>query len=197
MRSLLALLCAGLVVSLVLVFGVQWSIMRGAMEGAMREFIAAELAQDADELFGALVPQPGGGTSLSLAHFDPAFLSPGSGRYYQISVDGAVALRSPSLVYDALPAVAVARSTRSTRDVAGPNGQSLMLVASGYQLGERAVTIAVAADLASVDAQSRQLLARYTEASLAMFVLLVVLQVVIVRLALGPLRRVEGDVARL
>jgi hypothetical protein len=80
MRSLLGPLVVGLVVSLIAVFGVQWSAMRTALDAGMRTVIVEELVQDSDELLSALVFQPGDETSLAIAHFDPSFLSPSSGR---------------------------------------------------------------------------------------------------------------------
>ena len=197
MRSLLAPLVLGLVLSLAAVLGVQWSVVRVAIDAGMKEFMAGELAQDADELFSALVMPAGGATSLALAHFDPAFLAPASGRYYQIMVGEDIALRSPSLVYQSLPAALVDKGKRTVASVTGPKEQPLLMTASGYERDGRPVTIAVAADMSPVRAAFDRLLSRYTQVSLAMFALLVVLQIAIVRLALAPLRRVQSDVGRL
>jgi hypothetical protein len=64
-------------------------------------------------------------------------------------------------------------------------------------LGGRPVTIGVAADLKPLHTEFDSLMARYTQVSLVMFALLVVLQIGIVRLALAPLRRIQADVKRL
>jgi len=197
MRSLLAPLVIGLVLSLVAVFGVQWSVVRIAIDGVMQNYIADVLAQDADELFSSLSIMPGGQASLALSHFDPSFLAPSSGQYYQILVDSDVALRSPSLVYGSLPLSPAGRGERRVENVAGPEGQGLLMSASGYEFMGRAITIGVAADLKPLRTQVAALLSRYTQVSLFMFALLVVLQIGIVRLALVPLRRVQADVARL
>jgi len=197
MRSLLAPLVAGLLLSLAAVFGVQWSAVRAATETVMNDYIAGELAQDADELYSALGPLPDGGTTLALAHFDPAFMAPASGRYYQILVDGAVALRSPSLVQQTLPVTPVERGRHRIGRLAGPKEQTLLYNASGYELAGRTVTIAVAADLRPIQSEFDRLMTRYTQVTLGMFALLVVLQVGIVRMSLAPLRRVQADVARL
>jgi signal transduction histidine kinase len=197
MRSLLAPLVVGLVLSLTAVFGVQWSAVRAAVEAVVRDYIAGELAQDADELFSALSVLPGGQASLALAHFDPVFLSPSSGRYYQIMIDRDVALRSPSLASETLPMSPAGRGQRRVGDIAGPKAQALLLSASGYELMGRPVTIGVAADLEPVRREFAALMSRYTRVSVLMFALLVVLQIGIVRLALAPLRRVRSDVRRL
>ena len=197
MRSLLAPLVTGLLLSLAVVFGVQWSVVQVAIDEVIQEYIAGELAQDADELFSGLSFDPARETSLALAHFDPHYLAPLSGRYYEIQVEGTTALRSPSLVRESLPMPTVGQGQRHVDQVAGPNGETLLLSATGYELQGRHITIAVAGDLTPVRAQFDRLMARYTRVSLAMFALLVVLQIGIVRLALAPLRRVQADVSRL
>jgi signal transduction histidine kinase len=197
MRSLLAPLVSGLLLSLAVVFGVQWSVVRVAIDEVIQEYIAGELAQDADELFSGLSFDPARETSLALAHFDPHYLAPLSGRYYEIQVERTTELRSPSLVRESLPMPIVGKGQRHVDQVAGPKGETLLLSATGYELQGRRITIAVAGDLTSVRTQFDRLMARYTRVSLVMFALLVVLQVGIVRLALAPLRRVQADVSRL
>jgi signal transduction histidine kinase len=197
MRSLLAPLVGGLLLSLAVVFGVQWSIVQVAIDEVIQEYIAGELAQDADELFSGLSLDPARDASLALAHYDPHYLAPLSGRYYQIQVDRTTAMRSPSLVRESLTVPPVGQGERHVVQAAGPGGEALLVSATGYALQGRRITIAVAGDLTPVRAQFDRLMARYTRVSLAMFALLVVLQVGIVRLALAPLRRVQADVGRL
>lgn len=197
MRSLLASLAIGLVVSLAAVFAVQWSFVRIATAEVVEDFVAGELANDADELFSALVLVPGGDAGLALVHFDPPFLAPGSGRYYQILQEGRPVLRSPSLAGATLPVRAVAAGERHLAHVAGPGEQALLVSAKGFEKDGRAITIAVAGDLKLLRAEFDRLLARYAQVSLLMFVLLVVLQLAIVRIVLAPLRRVLADVGRL
>jgi signal transduction histidine kinase len=197
MRSLLAPLVTGLLLSLAIVFGVQWSVVQLAIDEVIQEYIAGELAQDADELFSGLSFDPARDASLALAHFDPHYLAPLSGRYYQIQLDRATALRSPSLLRESLVMPPVGQGQRSVTQIVGPKGEVLLLSATGYALQGRRITIAVAGDLTAVRSQFDRLMARYTRVSLIMFALLVILQVGIVRLALAPLRRVQADVSRL
>jgi signal transduction histidine kinase len=197
MRSLLVPLVVGLLLSLALTFGMQWSMVRIAIDDVIHEYVAGELAQDADELFSGLSALPGGGATLGLLHFDPVFLSPSSGRYYQILVGQAIALRSASLSGERLAIAPVNPGQRKIDHVAGPHGQALLFSSTGYEFQGRPVTIAVAADMKPLRWEFDQLMERYTQVSAIMFILLVVLQVVIVRLALRPLGRVQADVSRL
>lgn len=197
MRSLLASLALGLGLSLAAVFAVQWSFVRLATNEVVEDYVAGELAHDAEELFGALAAPSAGAATLALTHFDPPFLERHSGRYYQILVEGRTQLRSPSLADASLPVPPAQPGQRQVTHVTGPDGKVLLLSASGYRLDGRAVTVAVAGDLALLHARFERLLARYTQVSLLMFVLLVVLQLAIVRIVLAPLARVVADVGRL
>jgi signal transduction histidine kinase len=196
MRSLLVPLVIGLLLSLAVVFGVQWSAVRASIDSVTKDYIANELAQEADELFGGLSLQPGGEATLTQVHFEPSFLVPSSGRYFQILVDRAIALRSPSLVDEALSMTPISHGQRQVSYVAGPKGQALLLSATGYEISGRPITVAVAADLQPIQSEFDSLMARYTQVSLIMFALLVVLQVGIVRVVLAPLRRAHADASR-
>ncbi len=197
MRSLLAPLVAGLVLSLAAVFGVQWSMFRIEFDAMIVEYIAHELTHDAEEIFGSLTVLPSGETRLALTHFDPPFLRPGSGRYFQILVDDGTVLRSPSLDGESLAVPTVNRGRRRVTHVAGPHEQDLLISAVGYEFAGRQLTIGVAADLNPVRSQFERLMTHYSRVSVLMFALLVALQVAIVRLAFGTLRRVKADVGRL
>jgi len=197
MRSLLVPLVLALVLSLAVVSGVQWSMVARSVDGMIVEYIAHELAQDAEELFGSLALQPGVDPSLALTHFDPPFLHEHSGRYYQILLDGEPALRSPSLADDFLRMESVAPGRTRTDFVPGPLGQELLLYSIGYRIKDARVTIGVAEDLHPIRERFDRLMDRYSKITVLMLALLVMLQVAIVRFVLGALRRVQSDVARL
>jgi signal transduction histidine kinase len=197
MRSLLAPLVIGLVLSLALLFGVQWSIVHAALDAVMQDYMASELVQDADELFSAISVQPGGELALTVAHFDPIYLLPSSGRYFQIQTQEAVFLRSPSLGTRSLNATSLPSGQNYVHPVDGPNQQSLLLSATGYELQGHRLTISVAADMNPIRAAFARLMTHYAKVSLIMFALLVALQIGLVRWALAPLRRVQADVGRL
>lgn len=160
-------------------------------------YITHELTQDAEAILGSLTVLPSGEATLALTHFDPPFLRPGSSRYFQILVDDGAVLRSPSLDGETLAIPAVNRGRRRVTHGAGPRNQDLLISAVGYEFSGRQITIGVAADLNPIRAQFRHLMSNFSRVSVLMFALLVALQVAIVRLALGTLRRVKTDVGRL
>jgi signal transduction histidine kinase len=197
MRSLLARLVLGLLLSLGIAFAIQWSIVRTAIDKVVTDYIASGLADDAEELFNSLSVLPSGESTLAITHFDPPFLEPYSGRYYQILVDGQTALRSPSLADESLAFGALDRGRTHIEQVAGPRQQELLLSATGYDFRGRAITIGVAGDLHGIRTQFREFLNRYTKVSAIMLALLVGLQVAIVRMTLAPLSQARTEVSRL
>jgi hypothetical protein len=81
--------------------------------------------------------------------------------------------------------------------VPGPKEQELLLSTTGYEFKGHAISIGVADDLKPIRSRFQRLLTRYAQVTLVFFMLLVVLQVMIVRLALRALRPVVADVSRL
>lgn len=197
MRSLLAALVLGLVLSLAAMYAVQRAVVGATLQTVMTDYIAGELAQDADELRAGLTALPGQPISLAIAHFDPAFLSPASGRYFQIMAGATPLIRSPSLSGLTLAAAPQQPGQRTVAVITGPLQRATLLSASGYAFEGRPVTIVVATDMRPVASALAQLTARHARASLLMFALLLAVQVAIVRWALSPLARVRADVGRL
>lgn len=197
MRSLLKPLVFGLLLSLALMFAVQWSVVHAALDAVIEDYVGNELVQDADELFGGLALTPDGEVYLAVVHFDPVYLSPSSGRYFQIFSDGASILASPSLGQASLRVPMLAPGQHDVRPHPGPLEQALLLSASGYELEGKRVTIAIAANMKPIQASFDRVMMHYARVSLLMFALLVALQIGIVRWALAPLRRVQADVGRL
>ena len=169
MRSLLGPLVLGLVLSLAVVLGVQWSLFRADFDAMIVDYIAHELTQDAEEVFGSLAVLPSGETRLALTHFDPPFLEPHSGRYFQVVVDDGTVLRSPSLQQASLDVPAVSPGHRRVTHLDGPLRQDLLLSAVGYEYAGHAITVGVAADLEPVRARFGRVLGRYAQVSLLMF----------------------------
>ncbi len=197
MRSLLAALVLGLVLSLAAMYAVQRAVVGATLQTVMTDYIAGELAQDADELRDGLTALPGQQISLAITHFDPVFLSPASGRYFEIMAGATPLIRSPSLSGQTLAAAPQQPGQRTVAVVTGPLQRPTLLSASGYAFEGRPVTIVVATDMRPVASALAQLTARHARASLLMFALLLAVQVAIVRWALSPLARVRADVGRL
>ncbi len=196
MRSLQGRLGAGLVLSLIVLFGAQWALVSLFMRQWSEETLAARLAHDAEGLLAALSFTTDGDIVLDPARDNPVYQRVFSGHYYRVATATTV-LRSRSL-WDqdlALPALAAGAVARSR--VAGPQDQKLLVWAGGFRKQERTLTVAVAEDLAPVTAAIDRFTRSYALASLVILAVLIAMQQLIVRLSLRPLEGVRRDLARL
>lgn len=134
---------------------------------------------------------------VGISHFDPVYLQPGSGHFFQITADGVSTIRSSSLGNFNIEVGATAPDRTETSRRAGPDWQQLLFSAMGVERSGRQFTIAVAADMLPIRERIDAFLLRYTLLTLTMFAVLLALQVWIVRRTLAPLRRAQADVVRL
>jgi hypothetical protein len=120
---------------------------------------------------------------------DPIYARPRSGRYFQLRTTDGQLLRSASLGAEFLDLPMLAAGQTLRRHIRGPTGQDLMVLVSGWQSQGRAVTVGVAEDAAELERELWQFEARYIIVSLAILVLLMMVQSLSVRFSFVPLRR--------
>ncbi|MEW6324767.1 MAG: HAMP domain-containing sensor histidine kinase [Nitrospirota bacterium] len=196
MRSIQSRLGTGLLVSLLLFFGLQWLAVVGSIRRLAEDSVASRLERDGEGLLAALTITDPSAPSLAPGPSASMYQQPFSGHYYQIAV-GDVRLRSRSL-WDqtlTLPAVGIGESKRLT--LAGPARQPLLVVVTGYRKQDRPVTIAVAEDLTPIDAALRRVQWRYGAVSLAALIVLMLIQWRIMRGGLAPLDKARRELAAL
>jgi signal transduction histidine kinase len=202
MRSLLARLNAGLVVSLVFLFALQWVLVSLSIRYLIEDYIAARLRHDAENLLTALTLTPEGEARLDYSRIDPIFHRPFSGHYFDITVNPSTSrepfsLHSRSLWDEDLSVPPLLPGQSGLRHVAGPQGQALVVHFSGFEKQGHVVAIGVAEDLTPLDADVWRFQWRYAIASSLILLVLIGLQSGIVRLSLKPLSQAREDIARL
>lgn len=196
MRSLQGRLGAGLILSLLVLFGAQWAFVSLFMRQLSEDMVAARLEQDAEGLLAALSFGADGDAVLDPARVNPVYQRAFSGHYYRIATATAV-LRSRSLWDRDLESPALAAGAIARSRSAGPQEQKLLVWAGGFRKQERTLTVAVAEDLTPVEAGIDRFTRSYALVSLVILALLIALQQFIVRLSLRPLEGVRRDLARL
>ena len=197
MRSLQTRLSAGLIVSLALFFSLQWLIVSGSIRYLTENYVAARLRHDADNLLAALTfGGEAGGPDVNPEKIDPVYKRPFSGHYYRI-VDGDRALRSRSLWDQDLSIPSVPVGAQNLFRHPGPQGQNLLVLNSGFRKQGREISIAVSEDLSPIEADIRRFQLRYGLVSLAVLILLIVIQRWIVAAGLRPLQKARDDVSAL
>ncbi len=193
------LLGASLAIALALV--VAGAAIALLFERHIQNKLAGDLEVHLAQLEGSIQRAADGGLRLSRQPSDPRFATPLSGLYWQAEAEGQL-LRSRSLWDErlvTLPGPLTAGVTR-TSSLAGPAGQRLMLSERRIGIGAdppTAVRVAVAADLARIEALRDDFVEEMAVA-LSLFWLVMMLGAFVqVRLGLRPLRDLTAEVARL
>ncbi len=197
MRSLQARLATGLIVSLVLLFLLQWWIVSAAIRYLTESYVASRLQHDKENLLAALlINNENASASLDPERIDPVYKRVFSGHYYQIRI-GETELRSRSLWDQALSIPPVKAGDQTTLRAAGPQGQALLLSVGGFRKRDQGVTIAVAEDLSAAEADFRRFQLLYGLVSLAALGVLILAQRRLIVAGLAPLEKVRQEVLSL
>lgn len=196
MRSLQARLTAGLIVSLVLLFLLQWWIVGAAIRSLTESYVVSRLRHDTENILAALLISETASPSLDPERIDPVYKRVFSGHYYQIRL-GEAELRSRSLWDQALSIPPVAPGDQTTLHATGPQGQPLLLSVSGFKKRDREVAIAVAEDLSAVEADFRRFQLFYGLVSVAILGILILAQRRLIVAGLTPLEETRREVLSL
>jgi len=195
MKSLQTRLGAGMIVALLVVFGLQWLLVSLAIRNVTEDYVATRLARDVDLLLAALVFADENVPSLSRIPEGRYDDGPYSGLYYQVQI-GAVTLRSESLWDQLLPLAPVPPGQSVQERVLGPIGQPLLLLRRGFTKKNSHVTIGVAEDVSAIDDGIRHFQQLYLVVSIGFLLLLVLSQRLIVRRSLAPLVSARIDLEK-
>jgi len=196
MTSLRSRLGIGLVASLVVMIGLLWLMVGQSVEVLLEQQMASRLAHDGEALLGGMRIEADGRVLLQERRIPGIYQQPYSGHYFQVEAGGQ-ATRSRSLWDVMLPVPDVAAGETQVSYITGPQQQPLLLWARGYQKQGREVRIAVAEDLLALKegiAQFRWQLAAW---SLAMVLILLLIQQYIVIRSLQPVSAAAADIERL
>lgn len=197
MRSLQTRLSTGLIVSLVVLFSLQWLIVSRSIRSLTEGYIESRLRHDSEGLLAALNPMSQTTSpALNQEHVDLIYNRPFSGHYYMIRT-GDHLLHSRSLWDYALPIPDVSVGETRRLYSPGPAGQHLLLLVNGFKKQDMIVIIAVAEDLSEIETNIRHFQFIYGAVSLAILAVLIIIQRVIIDMGLAPLKEVRRDITSL
>jgi len=163
----------------------------------LRDYVAERLMHDRDTLLAASSVDANGGVSIAQGRMALVYEQPLSGHYYQLTTDDGQVFRSRSLWDAALSVPTLAPGVDRTIEKPGPSGEMLLVAVSGVRNGGRAMTVAVAEDIAPLQrALGRIYWGLTAGGALALVVLLVMLQAALQR-GFRPLVRLRREVSRL
>jgi len=194
--SLRSRLGLGLLSSLILMLGLLWLITGASVRRLMEEQLASRLAHDGESLLGGLNISADGQAVLDAQRIQGIYSQPFSGHYFLVAVEGHV-IRSRSLWDETLQLPQLGVGDTRLSYITGPQQQPLLLWSSAFRKQGRVVRLAVAEDLRALRAGTRRMQLRLLGWSLAVVLLLLLIQRYIVVRTLRPVAACAHDVARL
>ncbi len=196
MRTIKTQLSVGLILSLVVMFVLQWLLVSVSIRYLAEQYVASRLEHDTESLLMALNFSAVGAAQLDVARVDQIYQRPFSGHYYRLTV-AAQALPSRSLWDQNLPPASLAPGAHAVMYGDGPQRQHLLIRCGGYRKQQHALTLCVAEDLTPIDTGLRHFQWRYAGVSLAALLVLLIVQYRVVRIGLQPLERVRRELQSL
>lgn len=196
MRSLQSKLSNGLILSLIIVFTGLWLLISISIQTLAEEYIASRLRHDAEMLLSTVQITEDGHLTLDESVIDLVYSKPFSGHYYLITSEKHI-LRSRSLWDQQLQAASVGAGERIHTHEHGPDGQSLLVLSSGFRKQGHRLSVTVAEDLDPVKESISQFQTRFAISAIAMLLLLVVLQNYILRHSLKSLATMRSELKAL
>ncbi|CAG0991525.1 two-component system, OmpR family, sensor histidine kinase PhoQ [Methylophilaceae bacterium] len=196
MKSLSGRLSWGLALSLIILLIMQWAIASYAIRYLTENQVASRLIQDSENLLAGIRFDEAG-----IFHIDPKrvnviYQRPFSGHYFVISVEGEKYVSRSLWDGDlAVPEVKPGVDVQFTID--GPEQESLLAVTHGYRKQDREISITVAENLDAFNAGLRQFQWIYGAVSTVVLAILLLVQNLIVRRELKPLKTLRANMASL
>jgi signal transduction histidine kinase len=134
---------------------------------------------------------------MSAARTTPVYLQPFSGHYFLVLFDDGELLRSRSLWDYELELPTLSPGGTELMHLAGPQDQRLLIRLAGYRKRDRDLTLAVAEDVAPIEARIARYQRWFIFGASAAVLLLLLIQRLVVRRTLRPLDRLREDVRNL
>lgn len=196
MRSLQSRLGVSLSISLVALFAMQGFLLGQALRHTAEGVMETRLSHDAEALLGAIDFDANGDVLFAYDRMGPIYHRPFSGHYYLVRI-GDLEFRSRSLWDETLALPAVLPPGGLREEAAGPQDQRLLVLAREFRKQDRKIGIAVAEDLTPVNADVSAFQRRYAAIAAAMLSVLLLVQMLLVRHGLQPLKRLRREIAAL
>jgi len=186
----------GLASSVMLLMGLLWWMVSGAIEKFGEEFVQARLVHDADSLLAGLQADNNNGLQLTAGRMGTIYQTPFSGHYFSV-ITQEKEIYSRSLWDETLKTPLLKKGdTRQWREK-GPSGQVLLVWSGGFQKLGHLITVAVAKDLTPLSKSLVRFNWYFAGLSLLVLMVLLLIQHYIVRRSFRPLEKVRQEVKNL
>jgi len=192
MVSLRQRLIVSLAASLAIFFILQTWMIGNEVEDLGERNLLSRLQHDQEQILAALEWNPPAAPGMRLSLVPAIYARPFSGHYFQLDIAGH-SLRSRSLWDEKLPAL----DAPMARDVAGPDGQLLLVVQETVQLNGQPVTIRTAENILPIELSTGDFQRHLLLFALCAVLVLMLLQGWLIGHSLKPLQRIRMQINRL
>ena len=196
MKSLQGRLHLGLVLSLVTLMLLMGWLIQSGMTRVSRDMMVSRLEHDAEALLASVQLGQDGKPALQRARLGNIYNQPFSGHYYTVGFGGEN-FRSRSLWDQSLVQPKPDGDQAIIESITGPDKQVLLQWTRRYERFGQPVYISVAEDIGPLKAAMRQFSLYFALGSLAMMGVLLLIQGIIVRRSMAPLRDIRKEVQAL
>lgn len=196
MNSIQSRLVSGLIISLIVIFFGLWFIVSSNIQNLSESYIASRLEHDIETLVTASSFDENNKLVVNDKYINSIYKRPFSGHYYIIQ-HGENTFRSRSLWDQSLTPPAELSGVYKQSYQAGPENQSLILISARFKKQDNDINISIAEDLSPTTKAIKQFKNQFTAVALSILLCLLLLQFIILRKGLKPLRTIHKELHEL
>ncbi len=196
MKSIQARLTSGLLISLILIFLLLWLVVSHNIQNLSEEYISSRLEHDIETLITAVSFDKDNKLLVDDQYINSIYKRPFSGHYYLIQYKQ-TSIRSRSLWDQSLNMPALSDSSYKKTYQTGPENQPLILLSGQFTKQKNTITISIAEDLTPVTLAIGQFKNYFSLLSIAILAGLLLLQIMVLRSGLRPLRKIRTELSQL
>lgn len=198
MNSIQSRLASGLLISLILVFLILWLTVSSNIQKLSENYIASRLEHDIEILLTAISFDKNNALTINEKYINTIYNRPFSGHYYTIQ-HNQTRFRSRSLWDQNLITEKIANNNsnyiRTIQD--GPEKQLLITISKHFIKQKQNIIISIAEDLTPIIDDIHQFKNYFAIISFFILLILLLIQFVVLRNGLKPLRKIHLELAEL
>ena len=196
MNSIQSKLATGLVISLIFVFLLLWLAVSSNIQKLSESYISSRLKHDVETILTAVSFDKKNKIIINEQYVNPIYKRPFSGHYYSIQHNENL-IRSRSLWDQNLIVPKIINSRYLMTFQSGPEKQSLVTISRVFNKQKQNIIISISEDLTPVTENIREFKNKFTLLALIILFSLLLIQFVVLRNGLKPLRKIHSELADL
>ncbi|MFK5915140.1 MAG: sensor histidine kinase [Woeseiaceae bacterium] len=196
MNSIQSKLASGLIISLIIVFLLLWFVVSSNIQKLSENYISSRIEHDIETILTAVSFDKQKNIIINEKYINPIYKRPFSGHYYIIQYNNNL-IRSRSLWDQNLTVPTIVSSGYLKNVQSGPEKQSLITISRGFNKQKQNIIISISEDLTPTIENIREFKNSFTLLALLILFSLLLIQFVVLRNGLKPLRKIHSELADL